>query len=429
MNRKVIAAAVAAAFAAPPALAQSALTISGTVNIMYDYVKAGGNTGGDVAGGANNSLKAHDRVRDGALSYIRFSVSEDLGGGNSAFVQVESAVIQQSDTRSNAAGAGAVTGGWGNRNSGVGINSKAAGRFVIGVWDLHYNELYAIEPGHPISNAAAGMLGLLQNFGSGFSVSPLIGTRYANVLRWDSPGWGGFSVTAGYARPTDSAPVNSAGDVRDGKKNRVFAVAPRFESGGLQVRYSYLQDKDIATNATITLAGTPMFGGGTIAALSKVTSSRLGARYKFANGFGVGLAWDSSKWNFSSNTAGAQMDVKRDAWSLPLTFETGNHMVFGTYAEASDWKGSAGGTGWSSTTNPAIGGQAAGTMTFGSETGAKFYSLGYSYRLSKRTNVHATWQKIRNEALVRYDFKDNSSGNTAVGGDPEAWALGIRHAF
>jgi len=429
MHRRMMAAAIAAAFAAPAALAQSAMTIGGTVNIMYDYVKADGNTGGDVAGGANNAMKPHDRVRDGALSNIRFIVTEDLGGGNAAFVQVESAVILQSDTRNNAAGSGAVTGGWGNRNSAIGMRSKSAGRFLIGVWDFHYNELYATEPGQSITNAAAGMLALMNNFGSGFSLSPVIGARYSNIVRWDSPVWGGFSVTAGYARPTDSAPVNSPGDVRDGKNNRAWGIAPRFESGGFQVRYSYLEDKDIATNATISLAGSPMFGGGAIAAISKVIGNRLGARYKFGNGFGVGFVWDSSKWSTASNTAGAQMDIKRDVWSLPLTFETGNHLLFGTYAEAGDWKGSAGGTSWSGTTNPAIGGAAAGSLTFGSETGAKFYSLGYSYSLSKRTNVHATYQRIRNEALARYDFKDNSSGNTAVGADPESWGLGIRHTF
>jgi predicted porin len=425
----LLAAAVAAAFAAPAASAQTALTISGMVNVTYENVKAGDSTGGDVAGGANNSLKSHDRVRDGGLSNIRFFVSEDLGGGNSAFVQVESAVLQNSDTRNNAAGIGSATSGWGNRNSAIGVRSKAAGRFLIGVWDLHYHELYSIEPGRDVTNAAAGMLGLMQNFGSGFSLSPLIGTRYSNIILWDSPVWSGFSVTAGYARPTDSAPVNSPGDVRDGKKNRAWSIAPRFQSGGFLVRYSYLQDKDIATNATISLAGTPLFGGATVASLSKVTSNRIGARYKFGNGFGIGLGWDSSKWRTATNTAGAQIDVERDVWSLPLTYETGNHMLFGTYAEANDWDGSVGGASWSSSTNPAIGNAAAGSLSFGSETGAKFYALGYSYLLSKRTNVHFTYQRISNDALVRYDFKDNPTGNTAVGADPESWSVGIRHTF
>src|SRR6185369_4802858 len=104
MNRKVLVAAVAAAFAAPAAFAQSSVTIGGTVNIMYDMVKA--NNGTIQANGAvqSGNLKSHDRVRDGAGSNIRFTVIEDLGGGNSAFVQVESAVIQNSDQRADAVG-------------------------------------------------------------------------------------------------------------------------------------------------------------------------------------------------------------------------------------------------------------------------------------------------------------------------------------
>ena len=100
MNRKLLVAAVAAALTAPAAFAQSSVTIGGTVNILWDNVRANGNTGGDVQGGAGqNSLKSADRVRDGNGSNIRFTVIEDLGGGTSAFVQVESAVIGNSDTR------------------------------------------------------------------------------------------------------------------------------------------------------------------------------------------------------------------------------------------------------------------------------------------------------------------------------------------
>ena len=40
MNRKVLVAAVAAAFVAPAAFAQSSVTIGGTVNIIYDTATA-----------------------------------------------------------------------------------------------------------------------------------------------------------------------------------------------------------------------------------------------------------------------------------------------------------------------------------------------------------------------------------------------------
>jgi predicted porin len=438
MNRKILVAAVAAAFAAPAAIAQSSVTVGGTINILFDNVRAGGNTGGDVAATdpLQRSLRSHTRVRDGAGSNIRFSVIEDLGGGNSAFVQVESAVIMNSDTRAdnfgNNQGIGAggnSTAIWGNRNSAIGIRSKTAGRFLIGVWDVHYHEHYSIDPGWIISNSAGSTLNLTQNYGSGFSVGAGNGTRYANTLRWDSPVWSGFSMSVAYARPRDTAPVNAAGvaDVRDNKKNRVWNFAPRYESGGLTVQYSYLSDKDATTTATMSFAGTLITGAAT--SVWKVTSNRLGARYKFANGLGIGALWDSSKFNAESATAAAVQNIKRTVWAFPLTFETGNHLIYGTYGRARDWKGSIGGVDVGTLLSPAIGTQAAGAMNFGSDTGAKQYTLGYAYKLSQRTNVSLSYQTTRNEGLVRYDMFANTSGNTAVGADPKSWSVGLRHTF
>lgn len=437
MNRKVLIAAVAAAFAAPAAFAQSSVTIGGTINILWDNVRANGNTGGDVAGGVNNSMRSHDRVRDGAGSNIRFSVIEDLGGGTSAFVQVESAVIQNSDQRADLVGnvQGVTTSGnstavWGNRNSAVGIRSKVAGRFLIGVWDVHYHEHYAVDPGWIPGNSAWSTLSLTQNMGSGFNVNPAFGGRLSNVLKWDSPVWGGFSASVSYARPTDAPPPNTgvAGDQRDGKKNRNWSFSPRYERGGLSVVYSYMQDKDALTNATLSFAGTNV-AAGTVSASWKITSNRLGARYKFANGLGIGALWDAGRVRNQTNVAAASIDVKRNVWAFPFTFDTGNHHVMATWARARDYRGSIGGAGVGAVGNPAIGGQAAGTMNFGSDTGANFFSVGYMYNLSQRTNVSVGYARTRNDGLVRYDMFANGSGNTAVGADPRSISFGLRHTF
>jgi len=78
MNRKVLAVAVATAFTAPVAFAQTSVTIGGTVNIVYDYVKASGATqgaggsdtldggiGGDsMAGGLNDDAYIVDNAMD-----------------------------------------------------------------------------------------------------------------------------------------------------------------------------------------------------------------------------------------------------------------------------------------------------------------------------------------------------------------------------
>jgi predicted porin len=419
MNRKALAVAVATAFVSPVAFAQTSVTIGGTVNIMWDYVKATGATQG--AGGVDANLKAHDRVRDGGGSNIRFFVNEDLGGGNAAFVQVESAVIANSDTRNNAAGTGAVTSGWGNRNSAIGIRSKAAGRFLIGVWDLHYDETYKVDPGWLTMGSHGSILGLMNNFGLGATTGGVtggfgIGGRYSNTIRWDSPVWGGFSMTAGYARPTDGAPTNQSGDPRDGKKNRAYNVAPRFEWGGLVVQYSYLQDKDIAASATVSYLGANLgLGTGNF----KVTSNRIGARYRFGMGLGIGIMWDESK--LSASGTGGSTNLKRDVWSLPITFDTGNHSINFSYSWADDFEGQA--------SNAVVTVNGETGLNLNGETGAKMWTLGYAYKLSKRTNVHVSYAEIRNDKAVRYDTFANSTGNTGFGADPKQFALGIRHTW
>jgi len=423
MNRKVLAVAVAAAFTAPVAFAQTSVTIGGTVNIMWDYVKASGATGSTT----DLNMKTHDRVRDGAGSNIRFFVNEELGGGNSAFVQVESAVIANSDTRGNALGSAAGVASWGNRNSAIGIRSKAAGRFLIGVWDLHYDETYKIDPGWLIMGSQQSILGLMNSFGTGsLGAAPalVIGTRYSNVLRWDSPVWGGFSITAGYARPTDTAPVNSAGDPRDGKKNRAYNLAPRFETGGLVVQYSYLQDKDIGVTGTLSFAGMALATTANV----KVTSNRIGARYRFGMGVGIGLMYDQSKvrGDFLSGGVTDSGDLKRKVWSLPVTFDTGNHSFSGSYSQADDWRGNIAEDG-SGATPVTINGEAG--INLRSETGAKMWTLGYAYKLSKRTNVHISYTEIRNEKAVRYDTFANATGNTGLGADPKQFAMGLRHTW
>jgi predicted porin len=444
MNRNHIAAILVTALAAPCALAQSSVTIGGTVNILWDSVRAKGNTGGDNTAGpaAQNSLKSADRVRDGGISNIRFTVVEDLGGGNAAFVQVESAVIQNSDTRTDAVGnaqgvttSGNSTGVWGNRNSGIGIRSKTAGRFLIGVWEVHYTEHSVIEPGYATGNQAWAALSIMQNLGSGFNVNPLVGARLSNVIRWDSPVWSGFSMAAVYGRPTDGAPPNLAGTPIDGKINRVWNIAPRYVWGGLTLQYSYIQDQNAVTNAAPTFAGQAI--GAAFPAAWKITGNRLGGRYKFDNGIGVGLIWDESKYSNNAAAVTNTISVKRSAWALPVTWDTGNHHLMATYGKANDWRGQVGGVD-AGTATPAtlgiaaIGGCNAACLagtTFGSNTGASMFSIGYMYNLSTRTNVSVGYVQLKNDALVRYEHYTNASGNTAVGGDPKSFSLGLRHTW
>ena len=69
------------------------------------------------------------------------------------------------------------------------------------------------------------------------------------------------------------------------------------------------------------------------------------------------------------------------------------------------------------------------------ETGAKGngYAFGYQYSLSKRTNVYASYSTIKNNAKATFGMNSSSTNvtppATALGADPKALTLGIRHSF
>src|SRR5260221_6802865 len=169
MQKKLLAVAVAGALAAPAAAMAQNVTVSGAINIWYETAQASGasNTSSGVVGTPSTyDVKSRDRIQDGNGSNIRFTAVEDIGSGLQGFMQVESAVINQANTRNDAAAAGAATGGWGTRNSGVGLRGAAWGEFLIGIWDIHYNEQDAVDSQRLTGPAHGTVLGLMISCGT-----------------------------------------------------------------------------------------------------------------------------------------------------------------------------------------------------------------------------------------------------------------------
>ena len=69
------------------------------------------------------------------------------------------------------------------------------------------------------------------------------------------------------------------------------------------------------------------------------------------------------------------------------------------------------------------------------ENGAKgkTYAVAYSYSLSKRTNVYASYATLSNNQLAVFGLSSSSvavaPAATALGADPKALSLGLRHSF
>ena len=63
----------------------------------------------------------------------------------------------------------------------------------------------------------------------------------------------------------------------------------------------------------------------------------------------------------------------------------------------------------------------------------KAVTLGYTYTLSKRTNVYASYAKLRNNGTGLFSLTSPSGTialpATAFGSDPQVYNVGLRHSF
>jgi predicted porin len=376
MQKKLIALAIAGL--SSTAFAQSNVTISGVLKGGYDSTKI---SGGTAATGSMNQFS------DQASSFV-LSGSEALGNGLSAIFRIDSRFgIDGVDNASNV----------GTGNTHVGLKSATFGEIKLGTQDLHYNEIERIENGaKSLSQQAMTGRGILSQVGGNNFVGAGT-TRTKNVMFWDSPNWSGFTARVAYSTNysqdelvnVNGANTNTAAVGVDGKQGNSWNAVGRYENGPIKAGVSYLKTEADAAQGAAQFTN---------------KSLRAWGAYKIA-GFSLGLAYDNSK---QQDFATLGDERKRDGWSVPLSYSVGNHGVYATYAKVSDLE-----------TN----GVKAGN------SGAKQWTLGYSYDLSKRTSVGVNYTKIDNESGASYRFGNNKGATPSAGQDVSQFYAGVRHAF
>lgn len=376
MQKKLIAAAVAGLIAVP-ALAQTNVTISGNFRAGWESYKITDCTAGF-------SCRSESRVTDQS-SGLRFNVVEDLGGGLSAWGQL--------DYRGNI-----ENGALGNTgNSGVGFMHKGWGKFTLGRWDVHYNEITG-----GLQATRAGSLQTLVGHGiisqvNGNTIAN--GTRTPNLMMWDSPNWNGFTARLAYSTGFDVAVNEGSGRSATGTGNpgggSAWTGALRYNNGPWNAGLSYW-NADGETRVTG-------------AAKNDQTSTRAWLGYTFGMGLKVGIAWDRSKRDTGLN-GGASATMSRSGWMIPVTYSFGPHAIYGTYSRVGSHSGSA---------------VAAGT---GGQYKAHQWMLGYDYAFSKRTTAGVFYTKVNNSTLGGYDMF-NGNAMTANGGTGTAASEGSRQIY
>ncbi len=170
--------------------------------------------------------------------------------------------------------------------------------------------------------------------------------------------------------------------------------------GDIQVR-----NQDVPAGGAGTLAsGLTFLMGDNV----RTKETRLGGKYDFGNAT-VRLMWSRNKVEAGSNASALGVDWKQTTWGIGGTYNvTANGKLTAQYYKAKDVTGNVG----------------------VSDTGAKFYTLGYEHSLSKRTMLVANYAYLKNDQnAIGYDFGNNSTGLAGADVKLSALTFGMRHSF
>lgn len=356
MQKKIIALAVAGLVAAP-AFAQSNVQITGLVGVAYNNYK--------VSSPTRAGMATESRLDD---QTSRFTVkgTEDLGGGLSAYFQIENRV--NADVRPNASFGNAQ--GLADGESFVGLKHNNLGSIGFGKFAMHYHETLGYSEGYRALNTFHYSMDLMGTVGGLNYIA--FSSRAQNAIKYDSPNWNGLSFKLGYSfNPAGNEGVYAAGNSAY-NKGAAWNAAVRYNKGPFNAYVSYWT-YDVEGRANTA---------------QDQKSWKIGGDYKFDFGLKLGLHYDRSEVDHTVNNVGVYTPfaptatgtvAKRNAWMLPVSYSFGPHAIYATYIRAGDVKNVVSGA-----------------------TGAKKWVLAYDYALSRRTYIGASYTQLKNETNGNY---------------------------
>lgn len=370
MKKTLIAVAVGAALPVA-AFAQSGVTLSGFLKMGVAATKYT-----DGAAGTNGSANSLD---DGSSRFI-ISGSDDLGNGMRGIFMVDTRFRPDE-------GGGTLASG----NSYVGL-SGGFGTVRVGRLDQYYvhgtdgygGTALALQHSNiSLLSWVGGVSGIAGGpVGTGAAIANA--SRTANIVRYDIPAMSGLTGGIGYSFNFQG----NDGLVGDDSDGDAWTIDLTWKGGPISVGGAYW-DADFEGNDSYGQKAARLFGS-----------------YDFGM-FKAGLTFDRSEVKLPAGK------VKRNAWSLPLSAKLGPGSLVFTYTYAGDVDASAG-----------IG---------ESDTGAKMYTIGYDYPLSKRTSIAASFAQIKNDRNASYQlFTAGALGghqNPGYGQDVRQFYIGMMHKF
>ena len=378
MKKTLLAAALATGFvAAGAAHAETSVTLYGIVDGGIGYQQLKGTIDDPVTGDPIEYNGKRTGMINGINSANRWGLkgTEDLGDGLQAVFVLESGFDLGTGVSGQALGNSNRMFG---RQATVGLQSDAWGRLDLGRQTNIATKYFAdvASPfGVDFGQAAAGT-----TFNSAASL------RYDNMVMYQTPNFSGFQFGVGYSfNANGSQQFRDSGG--DDPNTHAWTTGLRYANGPIGLAATYDQFE-----APETL---PVDGG------VKVKSWNVGASYDFSvarlhAGFGqTRNGWFQGITFGDLDTAGALMvndGMRVNSYTVGLSAPVGPGEIMASWGMA-DPRGTA-----------------------GDDEKQNIYSLGYTYPLSKRTNVYAIGSYAKNVA-----FQDDLK-STLIG-------VGMRHQF
>jgi len=382
MNKKLIAVAVAGVFAVP-GIALAQVTVSGKLGIQLSNMRIG-----DALPARANLNKSETFVNDNA-SIIRISAREDLGGGLQAYGQYEFRPLMDGNSTG---AAGALPVGSATGVSYLGLRSTSWGSLRAGTdvtWSQNGSGLGIGSSMHYSSSPVLSYVTL------GNAVVSHSSSRSRNLIIYDTPDFkNGIRVTAIWS---PSAEKDESDLATGARKGSTWFLMPQYNGGNWKAGYSYQNQKQ--DSPAVATATSPW----------NLKGHKLWGEMNFGGGFEGQLVYAKHKAHHA-NTGVQLADQKKHL--LALRYRTGNNAFGLMHGVSSDDKIQAGDQKY--------------TLT----------GLSYVYSFSRRTNLGATWMRLKNGANVNADIASTTTSSYATvnasanaGEDQNLISLTLNHNF
>jgi len=304
-------------------------------------------------------------------SRVGFKGSEDLGNGLSAIWQVET----QIDSVAGNYTSGGGTGNWASRQTYVGL-AGGWGAALMG----------QLETPYKVIGRKVDFFG--DQYGDNRSITNAfkMDARAPQAAAYKSPNWGGFNFLAAYH-------ADNAQDAAGSDGGDAYSINGTWSNDMFWVGAAY-QDMNEANALTSGVAG----GNG------GVTAARIAATFKMA-GFKVAGDYTSQTAKEAVDNGGSDLDL--DTYTLGASYTIGGkHVIKGQYTAG--------------TVKPAAGDEEAAT-----------YSIGYDYKLSKKSTVGAFYSQVDNDDNTDVGLWSGGafSAPDAAGDDPTALGIYMKVNF